>query len=278
MKKLLSALTALSFVAVAGVSTVACGPVEQADATMSDQILKDLGLFAEDGTNLLEATIDANVKWSVGQLANIDASKLLTEDGTAKSDAAKTFLTSVLKLSATEDKFVVADAAKIKLEVKEVTPVLEKVATDQLKDYVVASGTIRVQWKDSEAKDLGSVYKLNLKDDKTKGVVAAKLPELTLAQFDSESPLIKEFKPGGSTEGLDKGQIEKFLNAEDTVVKGLQGLVELVDMGELKLTILAISTESPEFKADDTITVGINFGDLQFAKDYTFTVVETTEN
>lgn len=272
MKKLLSALTALSFVAVAGVSTVACGPVEQTQATMSDQILKDLGILNEQGENLLEATID-NANWEVANLANIDAGKLLKTDGTAKDAEAETFLTSILKLEAKDGKF--EDAAKVKLTVKEIKPILEKVATDQLKDFVIKSGTVTVQWKSGDS-ELGSAYTLNLKGDTTKGVVAAKLPELTLAQFDTETSILKEFKDGGSTKDLNKGQIEKFLNAEDSVVKELKGLVDLVKMGDLKLTILAISTEGDTFKAGDTMTVGINFGDLQFSKTYTFTVAEPT--
>lgn len=272
MKKLLSALTALSFVAVAGVSTVACGPVEQTEARMSDQILKDLGILNEKGENVLEATIN-NANWDVTQLANIDAGKLLNADATAKSADAKLFLTSILKLEAKDDKFVPADAAKIKLTIKEVKPILEKVATEELKDFVIKSGAVTVQWKNGDS-ELGSVYTLNLKGDTTKGVVADHLPELTLAQFDTVNSILKEFKVGGETKDLTKGQIEKFLSPEDSVVKGLKGLVDLVKMGGLKLTILEISTEAPQFEAGDTMTVGINFGDLQFAKTYTFTVAE----
>lgn len=274
MKKLLSALTALSFVAVAGVSTVACGPNDTTTpkAEMNIEVLKALGLVdAENGTTLLEASIK-DAKWDVALLADVNASKLLDADGVARNDESRNFLTSVLGLKPEEGKFDTEAAAKIKLTISEIKPILEKISTDKMKDFTIKSGTVTVQWKDAEDKNIGSVYTLDLKADAEKGVVADQLPKLTLTQFDTTKAPLNEFKVGGKTENLKSGELQSFLKADDSLVQGLNDLVKLVDQGDLKVTITKISTKADTFVEGDTLTVKINFGKLQFNTEYTFTV------
>ncbi|MBE4704004.1 hypothetical protein [Spiroplasma platyhelix] len=275
MKKLLSALTALSFVTVAGVSTVACGPNDSPtpEAKMDTKVLADLGLYNAEGASLIEATIK-NAEWNTAKLAGIDASKLLAADGKALSEESKTFLTAILKLEAKDDKFVAADAAKIKLSVGEIKPTLEKIKDD----FAIKEGTVAVQWKDASVANLGSAYTLNLKGDSTKGVIASALPaadKMTLADFDTTKAPLDKFKVGEKKDSVQIGEITNTLKADAAVVKELQSLAKFVNQGDLKVTITAVNVKGDNFANGDSLTVKVNFGGTQFSTAYTLTLVES---
>lgn len=281
MKKLLGALTALSFVTVAGVSTVACGPNEVAPAKLDAQVLADLGLTNENGSTL-ELSLNGT-EWNVAALADVNAGKLLDAEGKAKSDESKTLLTSVLKLTATEDKFDAAEATKIKLEIVKITPTL--VNLDDKSDFAMSEGTVTAQWK-SEETSFGSQYTLDLKADKDKGIVGASLPsadKITLDTFDATQAPLDKFVIGEKVADVSEGEITNLLKADDEVVKELKALSEFVGKDQkalktdLKVTITAINAEGEEFAEGDTLTVKINFGDTQFTTEYTLTVPAAPE-
>lgn len=292
MKKLLGALTALSFVTVAGVSTVACGPNEVAPAKLDAQVLADLGLTNENGSTLELSFINVEneFQWDVAALTDLNASQLLKADGTAKSDEAKTLLTSVLKLTAEEDKFNAEEAAKINLKVVKITPTL--VNLDDKSDFAVSEGTVTAQWKNEE-KTFGSQYTLDLKADKDKGIVGAALPtaddgKITLDIFDATQAPLDKFVIGEKVADVSEGEITNLLKADDEVVKELKALSEFVGKDQkgletnLMMTITAVNAKGEEFAEGDTLTVKINFGkNTQFSTEYTLKVQaadETPEN
>lgn len=273
MKKLLSALTALSFVAVAGVSTVACGPVEDSQVVMNGKVLQDLKLYNADGASLLEVTVK-DAKWDVAKLANVDASQLLDKDNKAVSGDAKIFLTSVLKLTAKEDgTFDKATAAVVKLTVTEYKPTFEWNKNEAKRDFYIKGGTVSVQWADVKGGKLGSVNQLNLKANPDKGLFVDQLPELKLANFDVTKAPFLDFKIDGTVANVPQGTIDNSLLTDEDAKAKLDGLSKLAGTDGYMITITAVDAKGEKFAEGDSITLKINFGkDHQLSTGYKFTL------
>lgn len=273
MKKILSALTALSFVTVAGVSTVACGPTNTPPASdMNAKVLADLGLYTEEGASNLEATLSADAKWDVALLQNVDASHLLDGDFKAKSTEAGDFLTKTLKLAANEEGVFEQDKAKeIILVIGEIKPSLVKIDDD----YAIKEGTVSIKWMNGETEF--SKQSLQLKGNPEAGIVANMLPALALTDFNTAEGVLAEFRIGGDVTKVTEGtSVKEVLNVENGAGKALTDLATLLDK-EMKLTITSVTAaDEHTFAEGDSITIKVNFGtgddEVQFDTGYTFTL------
>lgn len=281
MKKLLSAVTALSLVTVTGISTVACGPNEVAPSKMNAQVLRDLGLYKANNSDIELSIKDAN--WEIAKLNGITANSLLDQEGKALSQASKDFLMATLGLMPTEDGiFDQTEGIKITLSLVEgsVKAELEKISGD----FRLKSGTFLGQWK-NQYKNLGPQYLLELKNSETtSGIVAAALPsveELTLANFDSTKAPLSKFTVGGNKEDIQFPEITSLLDTTQGAGKKLLDLAQFIDQGELVATVVGDTVEEGRdiFEIGDSLIVKINFREtktdtVQFPTEYKLTLTE----
>lgn len=273
MKKLLSAFAALSFVTVAGVSTVACNSCNKdVGASMDSKVLQDLELFDKEGKSLVDAELTVNnatANWSAKKLDGIKASNLLNDDK-AKSESSFKFLTSVLKLAAKGDgawdakTFDKAKADEITLNNSSIEPTL-KAITD---DYAISGGSAKVQWKQGET-NLGSQYAIELKVDEKVGVIKSKLPtDLNLADFDTTKNPLDKFAVGKPKSGISQGaDITSTLKTDTPRAKQIKALADKIGQ-TLKVTIEKVEAKGADFAAGDSLKVKISLGGVKFSIEY----------
>lgn len=282
MKKLLSAFAALSFVTVAGISTVACNSCNtdkgKASASMDAKVLEDLGLFDKDGKSLVEAKLtvtDATASWGSDQLSGITASKLLNPENKAKTESSFNFLTGVLKLEATGDgawdakTFDKAKADKITLTSVSVNPTL-KAITD---DYAISGGKAEVQWKQDNT-NLGTQYGVDLKANEKVGVVKANLPtQLSLTEdFDTTKGPLAGFAIGKPKSGITNGtDVTSNFKTDSEKGKQVKAIADKIGQA-LKVTIEEVNSPGPDFDSGDSLKLKISLGEVKFSTEYTLTL------
>lgn len=278
MKKILSVLTALSFTTIVGINTMACNTTnsDSVKKEMTNEVLADLGLTTKEGESLVETTLafndtDNNFNWNVS--LNLDASSLLTSENKAKSEDSFNFLVNTLGLTAVgegewdQKTFTKEEAAKIKLAVSAVNPELKEITND----FAIKGGTVFVQWTKDEEK-IGSEYKINLKSDEEKGVIAKNLPSsLRLLNFDRKQSPLSGFVVGQPKSNIKEGTDISSLLIEEKEGKKIKNLASFISQS-LKVTITENNAKAEEFAENDTITVKISFGSVQFSNEYKLVV------
>lgn len=210
------------------------------------------------------------------KLENLTALNLLTNENKAKSKESFDFLTSVLKLEAKGDEewfsktFDGPKTEAISLNVISIDPVLKAISDD----YVISGGTIKVQWKEDN-NNLGSQYSINLKADETKVEINKwLLPEsIHLKNFDTTKGVLANFAVGKDKYGISVNDdiTSNFIVDDEGTGKWMNSISKLI-VQPLKLTVTEVNAKGDKFAKEDSLTVKISLGSVQFSTEYTLTL------